>query len=221
MNQAHRILSVLLALSAAACAAPPYGTPVDRPVSQPYVGDLSVFDYPERAERLQVERVMDLLGLRAGVAVADIGAGSGWFAVRAARRVGPAGTVYAVDINPTSVAYIAERAAREGLGNVLASQGDADDAKLPRASVDAVLFLNAYHEVGRPVDLLRNLQPALRPGARIGIIDRNGRGDDHGVGEAVVKSEAIRAGYRLIDEQDFVRGDGMDYFLIFSAPPHG
>jgi len=221
MNQAHHVLSGLLTLLVAACAVPPAATPVGRPISQPYVGDLSVFDYPERAERLQVERVMDLLGLRDGVSVADIGAGSGWFAMRAARRVGPAGTVYAVDINPIAVTYIAERAEREGFANVLAAQGDGDDAKLPRASVDAVLFLNAYHEVARPVDLLRKLRPALRPGARIGIIDRNGRGDDHGVAEAVVKDEAMRAGYRLIDRQDFVKADGMDYFLVFAAAAGG
>ncbi|MBI3514762.1 MAG: SAM-dependent methyltransferase, partial [Proteobacteria bacterium] len=78
---------------------------------------------------------------------------------------------------------------------------------------------NAYHEIAQPVALLRALHPALRPGARIGIIDRTGRGDDHGVAAAVVKAEAVRAGYRLIDEHDFVKGDGMDYFLIFQAAP--
>src|SRR5262249_41927877 len=112
---------------------------------------------------------------------------------------------------------LAERAANEGLSNMLAALGAGDDANLPRASVDAVLFLNAYHEVAQPVALLRNLHPALRPGARVGVIDRNGRGDDHGVPAAVVKDEAARAGYRLVAEHDFVKGDGLDYFLIFEA----
>jgi ubiquinone/menaquinone biosynthesis C-methylase UbiE len=219
MHRSARLVAAL-AVALAACTGGRQ-TPEGRPYSQPYAGDLTVFDYPERAERLQVERVMDALGLAPGRSVADIGAGSGWFSMRAARRVGPDGTVYAVDINPQAVVFIAERAAREGLPNVLVAQGSPDDANLPRDSVDAVLFLNAYHEIARPVDLLRGLHPALRPGARIGVIDRNGSSGDHHIDASVVKQEAARAGYRLIDEQDFVKGDGMDYLLVFQSDAHG
>ena len=74
-----------------------------RPTSTPYSGDLSIFEYPDRDKKLQIERVMDLLGIREGKSVADIGAGSGWFTVRAARRVGPKGVVYAEDINPQAI----------------------------------------------------------------------------------------------------------------------
>src|SRR5271169_6643656 len=84
-------------------------SPTDRKTSEPYTGDLSVFDSPGRDERLQINRVMDILGITAGKNVADIGAGSGWFTVRAANRVGEGGTVYAVDINPEAVTYIAGR----------------------------------------------------------------------------------------------------------------
>src|SRR4029077_8855426 len=75
-------------------------TSEQRKTSEPYTGDLSVFDSPGREDRLQINRVMDLLGIAPGKNVADVGAGSGWFTVRAARRVGAGGTVYAVDINP-------------------------------------------------------------------------------------------------------------------------
>src|SRR5664279_3492385 len=75
-----------------------------RPTSTPYAGDLSVFEYPDRAKKLHVDRVMDLLGIAPGKVVADIGAGSGWFTVRAAARVGPSGAVYAEDINPKAIA---------------------------------------------------------------------------------------------------------------------
>src|SRR5689334_6596878 len=68
-----------------------------RQTSTPYTGDLSVFDAPDREKKLQLDRVMEVLGIAPGKAVADIGAGSGWCTVRAARRTGPSGTVYAVD----------------------------------------------------------------------------------------------------------------------------
>jgi hypothetical protein len=87
---------------------------------------------------------------------------------------------------------------------------------LPAGSVDAVLLLKTYHEVARPVELLRNLRGALRPGAKVGVIDRNGNGEDHGVGKDVVIHEAEEAGYRLLNEYDFVKADQMDYFLVFT-----
>jgi len=81
-----------------------------RKTSEPYTGDLSIFDSAGREERLQINRVMDILGITAGKSVGDIGAGSGWFTVRAGRRVGADGVVYAVDINPEAVRYIGTRA---------------------------------------------------------------------------------------------------------------
>ena len=83
-----------------------------RKTSEPYTGDLSIFDSPGRDERLQMNRDMDILGITPGKTVADIGAGSGWFTVRAARRVGERGAVYAVDINPESIGYIDGRRTR-------------------------------------------------------------------------------------------------------------
>jgi len=188
----------------------------DRKTSEPYTGDLSIFDSPGREERLQINRVMDVLGIQPGKLVADIGAGSGWFSVLAAKRVGGAGVVYAVDINPEAVDYIRKRAAKDNLQNVKAVLSEADNPSLPQA-VDAVLLLKTYHEVTHPVVLLKNLRAALRPGAKVGIIDRNGNGENHGVGKDVVIREAKQAGYRLIKQYDFVKGDGMDYFLVFTA----
>jgi len=185
-----------------------------RKTSEPYTGDLSIFDSPGRDERLQINRVMDLLGITPGKSVADIGAGSGWFTVRAARRVGAGGVVYAVDINPESIRYVEDRAQKEKLHNVKTILGKADDPLLPAGAVDAVLLLKTYHEVAEPVALLRNLRAALRSGAKVGIIDRNGNGEDHGVGRDVVLREAAQAGYRLLERYDFVKGDKMDYFLV-------
>jgi len=188
-----------------------------RKTSEPYTGDLSIFESPGREDRLQINRVMEILGVTQGKAVADIGAGSGWFTVRAAKRVGAGGMVYAVDINPEAVRYIDQRAQKEQLRNVKTILSKPDDPLLPAHSIDAVLLLKTYHEVAQPVVLLRNLRAALHPGAKVGVIDRNGNGEDHGVGRDVVIREAKAAGYSLLEQHDFVKGDKMDYFLVFTA----
>ena len=79
-----------------------------------------------------------------------------------------------------------------------------------------MLLLKTYHEVAQPITLLRNLRWSLASGARIGVIDRNGNGENHGVAREVVIREASEAGYQLLEQGDFVK-DGMDYFLVFSA----
>jgi len=86
-----------------------------RPTSTPYSGDLSIFEYPDRDKKLQIDRVMDLLGITQGKNVADVGAGSGWFSVRAARRVGSTGVVLAEDINPMAIEYIGKRIVKEDI----------------------------------------------------------------------------------------------------------
>jgi len=188
-----------------------------RKTSTPYTGDLSIFDAPGRDERLQINRVMDMLGIAPGKSVADIGAGSGWFTVRAARRVTSSGTVYAVDINPKAIQYIDRRAKKEQLENIKSILSRPDDPQVPAHSIDAVLLLKTYHEVAHPVVLLRNLRSSLKPGAKIGIIDRNGNGANHGLSKDVIVREAAQAGYELRESLDFVKADGMDYFLIFTA----
>jgi PAS domain S-box-containing protein len=162
-----------------------------RKTSTPYTGDLSIFDVPGRDERLQINRVMDMLGIEPGKNVADIGAGSGWFTVRAARRVTGSGTVYAVDINPEAIQYIDRRAKREQLQNIKTILSKPDDPQVPVGSIDAVLLLKTYHEVAHPVVLLRNLRSSLKPGAKIGIIDRNGNGADHGVSKDLCEGQRL------------------------------
>ena len=186
-----------------------------RPTSKPYTGDLSIFDYPDRDKKLQIDRVMDLLGITAGKNVADIGAGSGWFTVRAARRVGPTGAVIAEDINPVAIESIGKRVGKENLSNVRTVLGLADDPRLPAGSVDAVLMLKVYHEIAHPVAFVQALKPALRAGAKVGIIDRNGNGANHGLDHEVVVKEMGESGFKLVGTYDFTKADGQDYFLIF------
>jgi SAM-dependent methyltransferase len=227
-----RLTAAVLLIAQLAFAAPSWQTPapapqstdarrVKRPTSTPYTGDLSIFDYPERDENLQINRVMDLLKIREGSDVADIGAGSGWFTVRAARRVGAKGKVYAVEINQRFLKHIERRAAEENLSNIQTVLGKEDDPSLPPDSLDAVLVLKTYHEIAQPIQLLSHLRQSLRPEALLGIIDKNGNGKDHGISKRTVINEAKEAGYSLVDEYDFVKPDGMDYFLVFriNTPP--
>lgn len=198
-------------------ASAPVTQQAERPTSRPYAGDLSIFEYPDRDKKLHVDRVMDLLGLAPGKVVADIGAGSGWFTVRAAARVAPRGAVYAEDINPQAIDYITERATREKLENVRPVLGTVDDTKLPPHSIDAVLILKTYHEFAHPIPLMEKLRLSLRSGAKIGIIDRNGDGTDHGIMPDVVEREMAQAGFKRVGMYDFTKTDGQDYFLIFEV----
>jgi len=212
-------LTIALVASPARSQVPAPSTPStdSRPTSRPYSGDLSIFEYPDRDKKLQIDRVMDLLGIKAGKNVADIGAGSGWFTVRASKRVGPTGVVLAEDINPLAIESIGKRTTKENLPNVRTVLGRPDDPMLPPGSVDAVLLLKVYHEIAHPVEFMKKLAPALRPGAKIGIIDKNGDGSNHGLNHEILEKEMREAGFRLSSTYDFTKADGQDYFMIFEA----
>jgi ubiquinone/menaquinone biosynthesis C-methylase UbiE len=225
MTPPNRILLLLLLLGTACTsqvspsAGPTNDQRITRKTSTPYSGDLSIFESADRYQKLQIERVMDILKIHEGSTVADIGAGSGWFTVRAAKRVGDSGSVYAEDINPQAIKYIDDRMHGDKIRNVHTIVGKADDPGLPEDKVDAVLILKTYHEIAQPVILLQNLRKSLRSGALVGIIDRNGNGEDHGIQKDVIVQEAQRAGYRLLNQYDFVKADREDYFLVFQPNP--
>lgn len=196
-------------------ASPALKDDTNRATSVPYTGELSIFEEPERDNNLQINRVMDILKISDQKTVADIGAGSGWFTVRAAKRVGEKGKVFAVEINQEYIDHINGRAKSENLPNISTILGKTDDPLLTKNSVDVVMILKTYHEIGEPIKFLKNLRPALKKSGLIGIIDRNGTGDDHGINKETVIQEAKQAGFSLKEEFDFVKPDGMDYFLVF------
>jgi ubiquinone/menaquinone biosynthesis C-methylase UbiE len=160
---------------------------------------------------------MDALNISENSVVADLGAGSGWFTVRLAVRVGPNGKVYAEDIQHQMIEAITRRVAREGLRNVETILGSPSDPRLPQP-VDAVLIVDAYHEMEHKVVLLRNVARALKPDGRIGII--NFKKDGHGPGppmdervdpERVIR-DAAAAGLRLLARPGFLQ---YQYMLVF------
>ena len=217
----RRLAGALLWMACAGFVTAQTSTPAQtqppRATSRPYTGDLSIFDYPDRDKKLQIYRVMDLLGITAGKNVGDLGAGSGWFTVIASKRVGATGAVIAEDINPIAIEYIGKRVKTAGIENVRTVLGTADDPGFPPESLDAVLMLKVYHEIAHPVAAMQKLKASLHPGAKVGIIDKNGTGANHGVNQSVVVKEMGEAGYRLVGTYDFTKADGEDYFLIFTA----
>jgi ubiquinone/menaquinone biosynthesis C-methylase UbiE len=168
---------------------------------------------------------MTLMEIAPGGQIADVGAGSGWFTVRAARRVGPSGMVYAVDINPKYVRQIEERAKKERLPQVRAVVGEIADPRLPPGAIDAVLLLKTYHELGEPVAMAKAILRALKPCGRLAVIDRNGHGDDHGIDERIVIDELASVGFALASRHDFLRSEAerVEYLLLFKpagCPSH-
>lgn len=172
--------------------------------------DLGLLEGPDREAWQKPDEIMDVLGIADGAAVADIGAGAGWFTIRLARRVGPNGVVYAQDVQPEMLDAIRRRVAREGLRNVETRRGSGSMPNLPARSLDAVLVVDVYPEVEDRVTFLRNLANALTPSGRIGVVNyRPGRGgpgpapsEGVRVDSASVETDAQAAGLRVLARQD-------------------
>ena len=180
--------------------------------------DLGLLDAPDRDLWQRPAEIMDAMGIADGSVVADIGAGSGWFTIRLARRVGPQGIVYAEDVQQEMISAISRRVQREGFTNVRPVLGLNNDPKLPARALDAVLMVDAYHEVEDRVTMLSNLAKALKPQGRLGIVDfkLDGTGPGPSIEERVspdvVVKDAAQAGLKLIRQEPFLQ---YQYFLIF------
>jgi ubiquinone/menaquinone biosynthesis C-methylase UbiE len=161
---------------------------------------------------------MDALNIAEGSVVADLGAGSGWFTIRLARRVLPNGVVYAEDIQPQMIEAISRRVQRENLPNVRPVLGTANDPRLP-AGLDAVLIVDVYHEMEDPVALLKNVVRSLKPQGRIGVVDFNpggggpGPAPDERVDPQTVIDAAAAAGLQLIKREAV---PPFEFLLVFS-----
>jgi SAM-dependent methyltransferase len=176
-------------------------------------------DEQSRDQAGEAERVMDLLGVTAGMTVADIGAGSGYYTVRLARRVGPTGHIYAEDVVPDYLERLAQRVKREGLaGTVTLVRGDPHDPRLSPGSVDLALLVHMYHEVQQPYGLLWNLRPALKPDAKVGIIDARKQTASHGTPLDLLRCELAAVGYRQTAIYDLQEST---YLAVYIPPSPG
>ena len=166
----------------------------------------------------QPEKVIQSLQLRPGAAVADLGSGGGYFTFRLAKAVGPAGKVYAVDIDQDINAALNERAKNEQAENIEVILAQPHDPQLPAAGVDLIFTSNTYHHIEDRVRYFNNLRKYLRPGGRVAIIDFDRRAWLEGLwrhysAEEFIKREMEQAGYRLQQELDFLDRQS---FLIFA-----
>lgn len=153
----------------------------------------------ERREREREERtdlLLDALNLQPGMVVADIGAGTGYFARRMASWVQPGGSVWAVDVQPEMVQMLQKLAAKRGLRNIKPVLSSETDIRLPAASVDLAIMVDVYHELAYPYEVMQSILAALKPGGQLVFVEY--RAEDpkvpikalHKMSEAQIRAEA-------------------------------
>ena len=176
-----------------------------------------IFDDPARDAWQMPDRVIAALACKPDQMVADIGSGTGYFTVRLARS---AAKVYGSDIEPGMVSYLARRAAREGLANIVSVQASADSPNLPEP-VDLILIVDTYHHIGNRAAYFRRLKTSLKPGGRIAIVDfkpdsPEGPPAEFRFSPQQIESEMSAAGYALAAKYDFLPRQN---FLVFAPNP--
>ena len=164
----------------------------------------------------EADQVLSFLEVAPGMTVADIGAGDGYYTVRLARRVGLAGHVIAEDVTPAYLEELRQRLDREHLTNVMLDLGEPHDPRLPARTIDLALLVHMYHEVQQPYGLLYNLQAALRPGARVAVIDLDQATERHGTPRKQLLCEFKALGYRET-HWGWLRAK-REYLAVFEPP---
>jgi predicted methyltransferase len=158
---------------------------------------------PEREAEENPEGALDAIQLRPGMTVADIGAGVGYMTLRMARRVGPKGKVYAVDLQPQMLDGLRENAAKAKLNNIQPVLGEVADPKLPAGQMDLILLVDVYHEFSQPQEMLRRMHAALKPEGRLVLLEYRKEDPnvpillDHKMSTAEVKTELEAEGFVL------------------------
>jgi SAM-dependent methyltransferase len=220
-----RSLVVLLVLSPTAHAENigPFGPPgapasafpkPDRPVAE-IISPIWATE-KERDAVKEADQLIAGLDLKPGMSVADLGAGSGYHTVRLARALGPDGRVFAQDVMPKYLADLQKRVRKEGLQNITLVRGEPHDPRLPAGSVDVAILVHMYHEIAQPFAFLYNLVPALKPGARVGIVDLDRPIGEHGTRPDLLRCELAAVGY---EEVSFTKLTGdIGYLAVFRPP---
>lgn len=168
------------------------------------MGGADWLERPEREMEESPEEALDTLDLKPGQTVADVGAGVGYLTLRIARRVGPSGKVYGVDIQPEMLSRLRKNAAKAKLTNVETVLGGSSDPKLPAGKIDLILMVDVYHELSQPQAMLQNMKKALAPGGRLALIEYRKEDPsipiriEHKMSAWEVQTEVEAEGYRLV-----------------------
>ena len=204
--------SVALAVSSCRAEAPSTPFPKAHRDVSPVVGD--AFSTEDVRDRLgEAEEVMTLAGMQAGMSVADVGAGEGYYTVRLARVVGPRGRVLAEDIVPRTRDALSERVQRENLDNVAVKLGTPDNPMLPSRSFDRIFLVHMYHEVQSPYAFLWHLHDALKPDGLVIVVDSDRATKRHGIPPKQLQCEFAAVGYRPVKATSLTGDEA--YFMAF------
>jgi SAM-dependent methyltransferase len=182
---------------------------------------VAVFESPDRAAWQKPAEIPGALGVKPGMVVADIGAGTGYFAPHFSKAVGPEGRVLAIDIEPNLVAYMKQRFVREKLANATAVLGEPDDPKLPAGGVDRIFICNTWHHINDRLDYLERLARSLKPGGLVAVVDFHKRDlpvgppPEHKLSREEVVAEFAEAGWAPAGESDLLPHQ---YVLLFAPP---
>jgi ubiquinone/menaquinone biosynthesis C-methylase UbiE len=187
--------------------------PASRPVASIVSPRFSTED--QRESEGEAKRVMDSAGTSAGMTVADIGAGEGYYTVRLAQRVGAKGRIVAEDIMPDTTAKLADRIKRAALRNVSVVLGTPEDPKLTAATFDQIYLVHMYHEISAPYEFLWRLRPALKPGGRVVIVDADRPTASHGTPPALLDCELAAVGYARVKGERIEAVDA--YVALYEA----
>lgn len=158
------------------------------------------------------DKIMDVIGIQKGMYVGEVGAGGGRVIVRVARRVGPTGRVYANDITASALKYMQKRIKREKIKNMEVIEGTLTDPCFPEAVLDVVFLTNTYRHLDKPINVLKNIIPSLKPEGRLGIVDSKRYAGSKEKNEIIRNTEA--AGFKLIKTDRSMPRDDIYVFEI-------
>jgi SAM-dependent methyltransferase len=209
-----RAVAAVAVIALASCRAQPtqpHFPPAHRDVAPIVGGTFSTEDARDHAG--EAEQVMSLAGVKAGMSVADVGAGEGYYTVRLARVVGAKGRVLAEDIMPDVRDQLSDRVQRQRLDNVAVKLGTADNPMLPAGSFDRVFLVHMYHEVASPYAFLWHLREGVKPDGLVIVVDSDRPVRQHGIPPAQVKCELGALGLQPVKFSVLSGGDV--YFMAF------